>query len=88
MAAIPKPKDTKKSVAGPKLTEYDFLEIGEKISDALEFKNEVEITTYQRKQHEKFVGIVKDADGQKGVLTMQIGYEDIKINMNNIVSVK
>jgi hypothetical protein len=90
MKAIPKPKPkvTTKSVTGLKLTEYDNQEIGEKICDAFEFKNEVEITIYHRKQHENFVGVVMIADGQNGVLTLRVGYEDVKINMNNIVGVK
>ena len=88
MTAIPKPKKVNKSVSGPQLTEYDFQEIGEKISDALEFKNEVEITTYHRKQYESARGVVTSADGQKGTLNLRVNYEDIKINMNSIVSVK
>ena len=88
MTAIPKPKKVNKSVVGPQLTEYDYQEIGERISDAHEFKNEVEITTYHRKQYETARGVVISADGQTGTLTLRVGYEDIKISMNSIVSVK
>lgn len=89
MTAIPKPPKTKKSAAaGPQLTESDFIEIGEKIGEALEFENEVEITTYQRKQFESARGIVTSADGQTGTLNLRVNHEDIKINMNSIVSVK
>lgn len=89
MTAIPKPTKTKKSgVAGPQLTESDFIEIGEKIGEALEFKNEVEITTFHRKQFESARGIVTSADGQTGTLNLRSNYETIKINMNSIVSVK
>lgn len=88
MTAIPKPKKSTKSTAAPKLTEQDFEDIGEKIYEALEFENEVEITTYHQKQYESARGVVKSADGQNGKLTMQVGIEEIKININSIVSVK
>ncbi|WP_203249216.1 YolD-like family protein [Sporosarcina beigongshangi] len=87
MTAIPKPKKTNNSVAGPQLTEYDFIEIGEKIGEALEFGNEVEITTYHLKQYESARGIITSADGQKGKLTLQVGLEDVTISINAIVSV-
>lgn len=88
MTAIPKPKKTYKISDAPKLTEEDFEEIAEKINDALEFKNEVEITTYHQKQFASARGIVLKADGQTGKLTLQVGYEEIKININSIVSIK
>lgn len=88
MTAIPKPKKSTKSSAAPKLTEEDFEEIGERINEALEFKNEVEITTYHLKQYESARGVITSADGQIGKLTLQVGYEEIKININSIVSVK
>ena len=87
MTAIPKPPKSK-VVAGPKLTETDFLEIGERIGESKEFNVEVEVTIYAQKRYESVTGIVIDIDGQQGKLTMQVGYESIKINMNNIVSVK
>lgn len=87
MTAIPKPKKTHKSGAGPQLTEYDFIEIGEKIGEALEFGNDVEITTYHLKQYESARGIITGADGQKGKLTLRVGFEDITISINAIVSV-
>ncbi|WP_342512779.1 YolD-like family protein [Sporosarcina sp. FSL K6-1522] len=88
MTAIPKPKKINKSVSGPQLTEYDYQEIGEKISDAHEFKNEVEITTYHRKQYETARGVVTNVDGQSGKLILRVGSENTTINMNSIVSVK
>lgn len=88
MTAIPKPKKTYKSSTSPQLTEHDFQEIGEKIGEALEFGNEVEITIYYQKQYESARGIITSADGQIGKLTLRVGFEDIKINMNSIVSVK
>ena len=88
MTAIPKPKKTYKSTDAPKLTEEDFEEIGEKINEALEFKNEVEITTYHQKQFESARGVVTSADGQTGKLTMQVGFEEVKININSIVGIK
>ncbi|MEK5038744.1 YolD-like family protein [Sporosarcina sp. FSL K6-3457] len=88
MRAVPKPKKTYKSSDAPKMTEEDFEEIGEKINEALEFKNEVEITTYHQKQFESAKGVITSADGQTGKLTMQVGYDERKININSIVSVK
>lgn len=88
MTAVPKPKKSTKSSDAPKLTEEDFIEIGERINEALEFKNEVEITTYHQKQFETARGVVTNADSQTGKLTMQVGYEERKININSIVSVK
>ncbi|KAA0941634.1 YolD-like family protein [Sporosarcina sp. ANT_H38] len=87
MTAIPKPPKSK-VVAGPKLTETDFLEIGERIGESKEFNVEVVVTIYAQKRYESVTGIVTEIDGQQGKLTMQVGYESIKINMNNIVSVK
>ena len=87
MTAIPKPKKTDKSLAGAQLTEYDFIEIGEKIAEALEFGNEVEITTYHLKQYESAKGIITSADSQKGKLTLRVGFEDVTISINVIVSV-
>ena len=88
MTAIPKPKKTTNSVAGAQLTEYDFIEIGEKIAEALEFGSEVEITTYHLKQYDSAKGIITSADSQKGKLTLRVGFEDITISINAIVSVK
>lgn len=88
MTAIPKPKKTNKSDAGAQLTEYDFIEIGEKIAEALEFGNEVEITTYHLKQYESAKGIITSADSQKGKLTLRVGFEDVTISINAIVGVK
>jgi len=50
MTATPKPSTLKNSgVVGPKLTEEDFLEINEKISEAMEFNNEVKIIVFHQK---------------------------------------
>ncbi|WP_188006612.1 YolD-like family protein [Sporosarcina sp. ANT_H38] len=87
MTAIPKPPKSK-VVVGPKLTETDFLEISERIGESKEFNIEVEVTIYAQKRYESVTGIVIEIDGQQGKLTLQMGYESIKINMNNIVSVK
>ena len=86
LTAIPKPPKSK-VVVGPKLTETDFLEIGERIGESKEFGVEVEITIYAQKRYESVIGIVKEVDGQQGKLSLQVGHENIKINMNNIVSV-
>lgn len=87
MTAIPKPPKSK-VVAGSKLTETDFLEIGERIGESKEFNVEVDITIYAQKRYETVTGIVTEVDGQHGRLSLQVGYDSIKINMNNIVSVK
>ncbi|WP_342505595.1 YolD-like family protein [Sporosarcina sp. FSL K6-2383] len=88
MTAIPKPKKTYKSSETPKMTEEDFELIAEKINEALEFKNEVEITVYHQKQFDSARGVITNADSQTGKLTLQVGYEERKININAIVSVK
>ena len=87
MTAIPKPPKSK-VVVGPKLTETDFLEIGEKLGESKEFGVEVEITIYAQKRYESVTGVVKVIEGQQGKLTLQVGYDNVKINMNNIASVK
>jgi len=87
LTAIPKPPKSK-VVAGPKLTETDFLEIGERIGESKEFGVEVEITIYAQKRYESVIGVVKEVEGQQGKLSLQVGNDNIKINMNNIVSVK
>ncbi len=89
LKAIPKPNTSKSGGAiGPKLTETDYLEIGERIGESIEFGVEVEVTIFAHKRYDSFVGVVEEVDGQKGVLSMYVGDENIKINMNNIVSVK
>ena len=86
LTAIPKPPKSK-VVAGPKLTETEFLEISERIGESKEFGVEVEVTIYAQKRYESVTGIVKEVDGQQGKLSLQVGNENIKINMNNIASV-
>ncbi|WP_338657200.1 YolD-like family protein (plasmid) [Sporosarcina psychrophila] len=88
MTAIPKPKASKATAVGPKLTETNYLEIGERIGESKEFGVEVEITTFAQKRYESVTGVVKEIEDQRGVLSVQVGYDSIKINMNNIVSVK
>lgn len=87
MTAIPKPKKVNRSVASPQLTEYDYQEIGEKIEDALEFQNEVEITIFHRKRHESFRGVVTKADSQTGKLSLYANFETTKIDINSIIKV-
>ena len=86
LTAIPKPPKSK-VVVGPKLTETDFLEIGERIGESKEFGVEVVVTIYAQKRYESVTGIVKEVEGQQGKLSLQVGNENIKINMNNIASV-
>lgn len=89
MTAIPKPSKAKKTAsARPQLTEYDYQEIGEKLNDAQEFESVVEITIFHQKKHKTFVGVISSANGQTGELSLRAGYVDVKINMNDIVSIK
>lgn len=89
MTAIPKPSTSKKAgVVGPKLTEEDFLEISEKIGEAMEFDNEVEITVFFQKMLEKVIGKITSADAQTGLLKLQVGRDSVRININNIVGVE
>ena len=87
MRAVPKPKITKNTVASPKLTEEDFMEIGEKIAEALEFNSEVVITVFAQKRYETVVGKITSADAQTGYLKLKIGMDSVRININNIVKV-
>ncbi len=75
-------------IQGPKLTETDYIEIGEKIGESIEFSVEVEVTIFAHKRYKSFTGVIKSIEGQQGVLSMYVGYENIEINMNNIESVK
>jgi len=88
---IPKKKKTKSKVieeTGPKLTEYDYIEISEKIGESLEFQSEVSITTFQQKRYETYVGVVKGADTQTGMLTLHTDSEgNMKIKIDAIASV-
>ncbi|MBO0588176.1 MULTISPECIES: YolD-like family protein [unclassified Sporosarcina] len=88
MTVIPKPKASKVTVVGPKLTETNYLENGERIGESKEFGVEVEITMFAQKRYESFTGVVIEIEDQRGILSLQVGYDNIKINMNNIVSVK
>lgn len=88
MTAIPKPSTSKKSgVVGPKLTEEDFLEISEKIGEAMANNNEVEITVFHQKRIEKVNGIITSADSQTGFLLLNVNHDSVRININNIVGV-
>ena len=89
MRAVPKPPKTKNSASAPKLAEHDYIEIGEKIGEAMEFGTEVEITIFHEKKHESFKGVIKSADSQVGQLTLYTDtFNNIKINMMSIVGVK
>lgn len=89
MSEIPKPKTSRSgAIQGPKLTETDYLEIGEKTGESIESGVEAEVTIFAHKRYESFRGVINNVEGQQGVLSMYVGYESIKINMNNIVSVK
>jgi len=88
MYAVPKPPKTKTAAPGPKLTEEDFIEIGERIAEAMEYSNEVEITIYHRKQSEEFAGVITSANSQTGTLSLRVNNTDITIHVNSIVGIK
>lgn len=88
MRAVPKPKTTKNTVASPKLTEEEFMQIGEAIGEALEFENEVTITVFFQKRFETVTGRITSADAQTGYLKLQVGMDSVRININNIVKVE
>ncbi|WP_438312186.1 YolD-like family protein [Sporosarcina sp. FA9] len=88
MTAFPKPSTSKKGgVMGPKLTEEDFLEISDKIGEAMEHNNEVEITVFHQKRIEKISGVITSADSQTGFLQLSANHDSVRININNIVGV-
>lgn len=87
MRAVPKPKVTKNTITAPKLTEEDFMEIGEKIAESMEFGNEVEITVFFQKRYENITGVITSADAQTGILKLRVDRDSVRININNIVNV-
>ncbi len=87
--AIPKPASEKGKVKTPKLTEDDFLEIGERISEAIEYRSEITITVYRYGNYEKYTGIIKSANAQTKMLVFDDGgLDDLKISLNIIVAVE
>ena len=88
MRAVPKPKVTKNTIATPKLTEEEFMQIGEVIGEALEFENVVTITVFFQKRYESVTGKITSADAQTGILKLQVGLDNVRININNIVKVE
>ncbi|NYF23408.1 YolD-like family protein [Sporosarcina sp. JAI121] len=87
MTAIPKPKASRSGgIQGPKLTKTDYLEIGERIGESIEFGVKVEVMVFAHKRYDSYTGVVKGVEDRRGLLSLQMGYENI--NMNNIVSVK
>lgn len=88
MTFVPKPAKSKKkkSEGAPKLNEFEQLEIAEKLADALEFQEEITITTYRNKKYEKFTGIIRNADPNTKIITFDNGGLDhYKISANIIV---
>ena len=89
MTAFPKPPKTENEVQDPELTEFDYIEIGEKIGEALESANEVEITIFFEKKYESFTGIIRSADAHASVLSLDMASAgSVNINIMSIVSVK
>lgn len=88
MYSVPKPKVTNKTVTKPKLTEEDFMEIGETIAEAMEFGNEVEITVFFLKRLETVTGKITSANSQTGLLKLQVGQDNVRVNINSIVAVQ
>ncbi|MFU0790629.1 MAG: YolD-like family protein [Virgibacillus proomii] len=91
MTAVPKPPKTKKRSASnrPNLTEDKMIELSEKLGEALEFKNEVTITTYRNGKYEKFTGVIQSANPETKMITFDVGnYQFHKISANIIVDVE
>lgn len=90
MNSLQKPKKTKKeSTQAPKLTEDDYIEIGEKLADAHEFETEVTITTFRNKEYENFTGAIRGMDPNTKMISFDVGELDyIKISANIIVGIK
>lgn len=90
MTAIPKPPKKKKSSnSKPVLTEDKMIELSEKLGEALEFKNEVTITTYRNGKYEKFTGVIQSANPETKIITFDVGnYQYHKISANIIVDVE
>ena len=87
--AVPKPPKSNSGTQKPKLTEFDYEAIGEKIGEALEFQTEVTITIYFEEKLESVTGIIKSADSQIGQLTLESNpFNSVKINIMSIVSVE
>ncbi|WP_258871969.1 YolD-like family protein [Virgibacillus dokdonensis] len=64
---------------------YTF-EVTKKLADALEFKNEITITTYNRGQYEKFTGVIQCANAETKMITFDVG--KFMISANIIVDVE
>lgn len=90
MSSVPKPPKRKKSSSNkPNLTEDKMIELSEKLADALEFKNEVTITTYNRRKYEKFTGVIQSANPETKMINFQTNnFENHKISANIIVDVE
>ncbi|MFU0788849.1 YolD-like family protein [Virgibacillus proomii] len=91
MIALPKPQKGKKKSSSNKsnLTEETMIEISEKLGEALEFKNEMTITTYNRGKYEKFTGVIQSANPETKMITFDIGnFQYHKISANIIVDVE
>ncbi|WP_162985773.1 YolD-like family protein [Virgibacillus sp. Bac330] len=56
------------------------------MADALEFKNEITITTYNRGQYEKFTGVIQSANAETKMITFDVG--KFMVSANIIVDVE
>lgn len=89
MRAVPKPPKTECEVQDPELTEFDYIEIGERIGEALEQGSEVEITIFFEKKYESFSGVITSADANASVLSLDMGSKgSVNINIMSIVGVQ
>ena len=89
MRAVPKPPKAEWEVEDPDLTEFDYIEIGERIGEALEQGTEVEITIFFEKKYESFTGVIRSADANASVLSLDMGSKgSVNINIMSIVGVK
>lgn len=89
MRAVPKPPKSENKAQRPKLTEYEFEEIGEKIGEALEFGTEVTITMFYDQKFESISGVIKSADAQIGKLILSTDeVNSVTINIMSIVGIE
>lgn len=89
MRPVPKPPKATWEVEDPDLTEFDYIEIGERIGEALEQGSEVEITIFFEKKYETFTGIIRSADANASVLSLDMESKGkININIMSIVKVE
>ncbi|MBN6205037.1 YolD-like family protein [Ralstonia pickettii] len=88
MNAVPKPpKETKKSASKPQITEDKYLEISDRLAESYDYGQEITITVYRNKMHEKYTGIVRglNANTRKIAFDAAGELDQLKIDASIIV---